>query len=127
MRHRTAAAALLVVVLAAGCGRQLTDPGVPFELGPGEELELVVSADGDTGYHWELLESLDQTILRFVGNHYEDGGLSLSRPGKTGCEVWRFRAVGPGETAIRLGYMVPPGVEFSTQDSVLVYTVKVTR
>ena len=127
MRKMPARVALAAILLAAGCGRQVTDPGVPFQLGPGEEMEIVVSAHGDTGYHWELLESLDQTILRFVEKHYEDGGLSLSGPGKTGCEVWRFRAVGPGETAVRLGYMVPPGVEFSTQDSVLVYSVRVGR
>jgi len=127
MRHLPAFVAMAAVFLAAGCGRQVTDPGAPFRLGPGEEMEVVVSADGDTGYRWELLECLDQTILRFVEKHYESGGLSLSGPGKTGCEVWRFRAAGPGETTVRLGYVVPPGVEFSTQDSVLVYTVRVSR
>ncbi len=126
MRHLIIAAAASAI-LVAGCGRQLTDPGVPFELGPGEEIELVVSADGETGYRWELLESLDQTILRFVSRDYEGGGLSPSSMGSQGCEVWTFRTVGAGETTVRLGYIVPPGVEFSTQDSVLVYTVRVRR
>jgi predicted secreted protein len=127
MRKAAYAAVLAGALLAASCGRQVTDPSVPIEVDPGEEFELVLSADGETGYHWELLQTLDQTMLRFVEKTYEGSGLSLSSPGKTGCEVWRFRTVGVGETSIRIGYLAPPGVDFSSQDSVLVYTVRVSR
>jgi len=127
MRSAPTAAFLAVALLAASCGRQVTDPSVPIELSPGEEFELVLSADGETGYHWELLETLDQSMLRFVEKSYEGSGLSLSSPGNTGCEIWRFRTVGVGEAFVRIGYLAPSGVDFSTQDSVLVYTVRVNR
>ena len=118
---------LLFALLLGGCGRELTDPDLPIDTAVGQEFELVLSADEETGYHWELLERLDQTILRFVEKSYDGGGLSISNPGSSSCEIWRFRAVGAGEATIQIGYMVPPGVEFSTQDSVQVFTVRAFR
>ncbi|MBD3370767.1 hypothetical protein GF402_10435 [Candidatus Fermentibacteria bacterium] len=118
---------VLAMVLSIGCGKEITDSSVPLKVGLEEEFEIVLSADQSTGYHWELLQLLDESMLRYLGKEYSAHGRSLAKPGPDGCEIWRFKTVGVGETQIIFGYLVPDGVEFSDMDSVNVYEVQITR
>lgn len=119
--------AMLLIVLSVGCGKKITDPSVSLKVGLEEEFEIVLSADQSTGYHWELLQLLDETMLRYLGKEYSAHGRTLSSPGSAGCEIWRFKTVGEGETRIMFGYLVPDDVEFSDMDSVTVYEVEISR
>jgi inhibitor of cysteine peptidase len=71
----------------------------------GETFELVVPSNPSTGYRWNIIPELDETIVGFV----EQGYIAEEpvMPGSGGMDVWTFRAVGGGDTTVVLGYYPP--------------------
>jgi predicted secreted protein len=98
-------AVLPLLVTACSGSTEPADPESAIEAGPGEEFDVLLESNPSTGYHWEFLVELDESILKFVGKDYR--AAEPVRPGSGGMDVWTFKAVGTGETEIRLGYYPP--------------------
>ena len=70
----------------------------------GDTLELSFESNPTTGYQWEVVE-LNQAVLRQLGEEYVAPATDLL--GAAGKEVFRFEAVSPGETLLKLVYHRP--------------------
>jgi predicted secreted protein len=82
-----------------------SDPARPVCVRAGQVFILKLRSNPTTGYMWELAESLNERIVRFVGREYQTD--ITDRVGAGGTEIWTFRAVGTGEEQIRLKYARP--------------------
>ncbi len=101
--------ALFILLMLAGCNGRFTatDPTSPIEATAGESFDIVIEANPTTGYEWQLVGALDETVVQFVTQDYEP-----DRPineGSGGMDVWTFQAVSPGESEIVLGHYPPDG------------------
>lgn len=87
----------------------------------GETFELVVPSNSSTGYRWNIVPVLDETIVQFVEQDYiaEQPGI----PGSGGVEVWTFRAVNAGDTTVVLGYYPPSNM--NDPDEVVTFSTHV--
>jgi predicted secreted protein len=68
---------------------------------------LVVSLPGNatTGYGWRIF-SIDKTVLKHLGTRYvPKKAVPGQVVGSGGTYVLRFRAVGPGASPLKLGYV----------------------
>jgi predicted secreted protein len=81
---------------------ELSDPAKPIEVTAGKEFTITVRTYLTTDYHWEIAEALDPKIVSYVWKDHvpDDPG----NPNSSGKDVWRFMAMGPGQTTIALGY-----------------------
>ena len=80
------------------------DPDIPIEVDIGQEFIITLESNATTGYRWQLAP-LDRDVLVLVDWEYEAPKAYLMGVG--GREIRTFRAVGSGETTIRLGYVRP--------------------
>jgi inhibitor of cysteine peptidase len=122
---------LALVMLAAlvGCGatngedtgnrsREVSlgakDHGGQVDLAVGQTLVLTLESNPTTGYRWEVVEA-EQSVLQQKGEveFKVDSDLDPPPPGTGGVEIFRYAAVGAGETRLELGYHRPweEGVE----------------
>ena len=121
---------LLGMVLAlAGCGQDTDlpagvasedvnlsakDGGSQVQVDVGQVLVLTLESNPTTGYSWEVVEAED-SVLRQSGEPEFEAASELDPPlvGAGGVEVFRFEAVGTGETQLELVYHRPweEGVE----------------
>jgi inhibitor of cysteine peptidase len=81
----------------------------------GERFDLVVPSNPSTGYHWEIIPELDETIVQFVSQDFVPEQPVI--PGSGGVDVWTFRGVNAGDTTIVLGYY-PPGIDTDPEENV---------
>jgi inhibitor of cysteine peptidase len=109
--------ALLVLALAAcggdsggadGGGDSIevaeADSGGSREVAVGEEIDVVLPSNPTTGYSWNALGETDAAVVALVDRDYEP---SSDAVGAGGMETLTYRAEGPGETTIDLGYFQP--------------------
>ena len=126
---------LIVTILLAGCAASSPTPtptlpptAEPITTLPeptdftqlitvkaGETFDLVVPSNSSTGYHWDILPELDETMVEFVAQDYIAEQPII--PGSGGVDVWTFRALNPGDTTVVLGYY-PPGNETDPEEVV---------
>lgn len=103
--------ALSALMLAScrGGGRddifQISDPARQLEAAAGSEFKIVIESNPTTGYHWELMEELDGSIVEFVSKDYRPDEPVTT--GSGGVDVWIFKAIAAGEAQIVLGYYPP--------------------
>ncbi|HJR81286.1 MAG TPA: protease inhibitor I42 family protein [Anaerolineales bacterium] len=102
-----------------------TDPTQLITVGAGETFDIVLPSNSSTGYRWNLVGELDETVVQFVSQNYMAQEPVI--PGSGGVDVWTFRAVNTGDTTIELGYYPPSSdtepdetVTFSIQVLVIV-------
>ena len=86
----------------------ISEPGKSIEVAAGNEFKIFIDSNPSTGYHWDLIGALDESIVQFVSRDYRADEPVM--PGSGGKDVWVFQAVAAGETTITLGYF-PPGVD----------------
>lgn len=84
---------------------QISDPARQLEAAAGSEFKIVIESNPTTGYHWELVDELNEDIVQFVSREYRAVGDVI--PGSGGVDVWTFKAIAAGETEIVLGYYPP--------------------
>ena len=99
---------------------EVTDPEKTIEAVAGDEFTITLRTNPASGYHWELAEELNSNIVEYVWKDFVPTQPDL--PNSSGKDVWRFKAVAPGETKIVLGYYMG-----MTEDSaeMLTFTVVV--
>ncbi len=113
-----------IAFLLAACGGKeagltITDPSSPINTAAGDEFQIVIESNPTTGYHWEIVGDLDPA-LQFVVKDYN--GDEPVAPGSGGVDVWKFKALSPGETHITLGYY-PPSNEKTDPQQTVTFTV----
>jgi predicted secreted protein len=86
----------------------ISEPGKSIEVTAGSEFKIVIESNPSTGYHWELVGDLDESVIQFISKDYRAS--EPVAPGSGGSDVWVFRAVAAGEATITLGNY-PPGVD----------------
>ncbi len=110
---------LFIVVIAfvlSGCKVKNDAPDQPSELAvsdparqlaaeTGKEFKIILDSNPTTGYHWEIVGALDESVVEFVSKNYKADGLQTT--GSGGKDVWVFKAVAPGEATITLGNYPP--------------------
>src|SRR3712207_576029 len=57
---------IMLTLLLAGCGPEVTDPDTPLEVEVGERFDIVVESNPTTGYEWRLIEPSDETVVRLL-------------------------------------------------------------
>jgi len=81
------------------------DPGVPIRVRPGEEFSIVLVSNPSTGFRWKMTLPEDQKIVTFLGaSHVAPQEVMPGAPGK---EVYKFKAMTPGETKADFVYERP--------------------
>ena len=93
----------------------ISEPGKSIEVSAGNEFKIIIESNPSTGYHWDLVGALDESIVQFVSRDYRADEPVM--PGSGGKDVWVFQAVAAGETTITLGHF-PPGVDGSPAQEV---------
>jgi len=90
------------------------DSGTSVDVKVTQVIIITLEANHSTPFHWVLTQPPDPNVLEKVADTYEseDGP-----PGTGGHEIWRFRAIGEGATAVQLDYQSlegqPTGERFS--------------
>jgi inhibitor of cysteine peptidase len=112
-------AALLAVLLAACSGASSpTEDATPpqnividstqqvgeMDMRVGDTLELSFESNPTTGYQWEVVELNPEVLLQVGVEYVAPTADLLGAPGK---EVFRFEAVSPGETVLKMVYHRP--------------------
>jgi inhibitor of cysteine peptidase len=131
---------LMVTILLSGCASSFTptptlpptaetqsllpEPSDHTQLIPvraGETFELVVPSNPSTGYHWEIIPELDETLVQFVSQDYIQE--QPVKPGSGGVDVWTFRGINPGDTTVVLGYYPPANT--NDPEEVVTFSIRV--
>jgi inhibitor of cysteine peptidase len=83
----------------------MADQGRSITLETGQELVLRLPSNPTTGYRWEI-ETLDRAYLQPIGEaeFVQDETGEEQLVGVGGVEVFRFRALEPGTTTLKLIY-----------------------
>jgi inhibitor of cysteine peptidase len=100
---------LVALTVAAGCRSQqqevkvsVDDAGREVQLNKGQTLAVTLEGNPTTGYSWEVAESLDEKVLRQVGEaEFKAESEAL---GAGGVQILRFEAVNAGQTTLNLVY-----------------------
>ncbi len=80
------------------------DDGQEIELHKGDLVEINLPARPGTGYAWAI-DAVDEGVLAPVGEGSFEHHAPM--PGGGTTQSWRFRAVSPGTTLLRLAYRRP--------------------
>lgn len=84
---------------------EIIDPVNVINADAGKEFTVTLDSNRTTGYQWELARPLDENKIQVVKTEYEAAKTELAGAG--GKEVWIFKAVSPGKTAILFHYVRP--------------------
>ncbi|MDO8736813.1 MAG: protease inhibitor I42 family protein [Thermoleophilia bacterium] len=83
------------------------DSGSSVALKPGATLEVTLSSNPSTGYHW-VVSSIDTGSLQQVGGaEYTPDPDSEGLIGSGGTDTFRFKAISPGDATIVMDYLTP--------------------
>lgn len=122
---------LFIMVLLTACGGKaefqeenfvISDPAKNLEAAVGSEFKIAIDSNPSTGYHWELGDDLDESIVKFVSQDYNAAEPVV--PGSGGQDVFVFKAVSAGEVHITLWYY-PPTNEPADPQQKVTFTVTV--
>jgi inhibitor of cysteine peptidase len=69
---------------------------------PGREFRFTLASNPTTGYQWQLAKPVAGSCVSLVTNEFVRPKSNLA--GAPGKEVWRFKAIRPGEATIELEY-----------------------
>ena len=81
-----------------------------IEATAGKEFTISMKSNRSTGYGWQLAKPLDETTVKLVKNDYQNAAQPFPDQrivGGPGTEVWTFKALKSGKTAIEFKYVRP--------------------
>jgi inhibitor of cysteine peptidase len=122
---------LFTIILLTACGSKaepqvenpvFSDAAKNLEATVGNEFRILIDSNPSTGYHWELGDDLDESIVKFVSKDYDPK--TSAAPGSSGKDVWIFKAMKAGEAHITLLYYSPSNEPTDPQQKVT-FTVTV--
>lgn len=109
---------LLVAIVFVGCGckkEEAEDEDEKIQITEemketttatvGQEIDFTLDSNPTTGYVWSLEKPLNTKNVKLLNNDFV--APETDQDGAGGKEVWRFRAVGAGNTSIVLIYSQP--------------------
>jgi len=117
----------MVMALFSGCGTngvKITDAdnGKQVTVKPDDVVTITLVSNPTTGYSWQVME-IDNAILVQDGDpEYKQSPGSEGLVGAGGTEIFRFKAVGAGETTLGLGYMRP----WESVQPIETFTIQIT-
>jgi inhibitor of cysteine peptidase len=107
-------ALLLAGLIAAACAApgsagttielDAADSGSSVPASVGTSIVIALEANPTTGYTWQLQPGLDESVVRFVSEDYQQDPSGYGAVGAGGVDTLTFEAVGEGSTTIVLGY-----------------------
>ena len=100
-RHAKRAGAILVAALLLPWTGLAADPA-KVTTRTGREFSFTLASNPTTGYQWQLAKPVEGSCVALVTNEFVRPKSKLV--GAPGKEVWRFKAIRPGETTIELEY-----------------------
>ena len=71
----------------------------------GEEFVITLNANSTTGYEWQLANTIDDSLIKFVGSKYVPDKTGLI--GSGGKSIWTFKAFRAGKARIFFKYIRP--------------------
>jgi predicted secreted protein len=92
----------LLCMLAAGCSSSPRSGDDVVKVKSGETFEIKLESQIATGYRWSLADSLDARYLELVDKVYKESDTDVD--GSMDTEIWTFKGLTPGKTAIHLLY-----------------------
>jgi inhibitor of cysteine peptidase len=107
-------AGLVIVAMAVGIGAcgsgaaielSAADAGTTVEAKVGDPIVISLEANPTTGYSWQLQPGLDDAVVTFVKEEYQQEPAPSGLVGAGGTDRLEFKAVGPGTTRISLAYL----------------------
>jgi inhibitor of cysteine peptidase len=106
------AAVLALAVALVGCGGSggtaisltAADAGTTVQAKVGDPITITLEANPTTGYDWHLQPGLDEAVVSYVQQTYEQGAAASGLVGAGGVDVIEFKAAGAGTTTISLAY-----------------------
>jgi len=84
---------------------EFEDPGVPIRVQAGDEFAIALDSNPSTGFRWRMTLPKDQEFVTFLGSSHIVSEEVM--PGVPGKEVYKFKAVAPGETKADFVYERP--------------------
>ncbi len=79
--------------------------GKSVTLSVGDILAVKLASNASTGFDWEKVRLSDDTVIQKVSNQYNPPASSL--PGAGGIEIWKFKALKKGTSAVFMEYSQP--------------------
>jgi inhibitor of cysteine peptidase len=94
---------LILLSSASLCLAQGSMPAEMIDAQKGRTFTITVPANPTTGYQWQLARPLNDTMVKLIKSEYIADDTALI--GSGGKQVWKFRALEEGRTAIALKYV----------------------
>jgi predicted secreted protein len=82
-----------------------TNPEKTIRCKAGSTFSIVLDSNPTTGYQWQLADSRDGRLLKFINSRYRASKTDLAGAG--GKETWSFKALSAGQTTIIFEYLRP--------------------
>jgi inhibitor of cysteine peptidase len=112
---RRIAAILFLATTLVACGGGSTGGGTTIELTSadagsavparvGDRIVISLEANPTTGYSWQQVPGLDESVVKFVSEDYQQAPASPNMVGVGGTDTLTYEAVGEGTTTVALGY-----------------------
>jgi inhibitor of cysteine peptidase len=76
----------------------------PITAQVGEQFTVALDANPSTGYSWQIV-GFDEAVVTLVSSEFKRADKPM--PGASGKQIWTFKAIGKGETAIAFKYVRP--------------------
>ena len=81
------------------------DPAVPIKIKAGDAFSITLASNATTGFHWKMTLPEDVKAVTFLGSEYIASQAGLV--GAPGTEVFKFKAITPGEIKAAFVYERP--------------------
>ena len=99
---------ILMLFTLTACGAKgdafgKDDDGREINLSVGAKFLIILESNPTTGYRWEVAE-MDESVLELLSTEYDADSKSPLVVGSGGAETFSFKAIGSGETTLKLVY-----------------------
>lgn len=94
---------LILIFSAFSCMAQKSKPAEMIKARAGRHFTITIPTNPTTGYQWQLARPLNDKMIQFVSSEYSAD--NTGAVGSGGKEIWTFRALRAGRSAIALKYV----------------------
>ena len=96
---------LVLLLLSSYAFAETNDMTNTIQATVGKEFAITLDANATTGYQWQFAKPLDESIIQLIRSEYLPDKTELVGAG--GKQVWVFKALKQGKTAISFKYIRP--------------------